>query len=258
MSDGKDDSAESDKYDFADKYTNETDTEKRREQEPRTKTENNFTIKTRSPLWYELPLLFAIVGGLIAYFKIKNDDPRKARNCLLLGALLTVPMIIVLGLFSYFAIPYGTENPFYVVSSASMEPNLRIFDVVVVQGNFPFNNLKVGDIIAFNRPSDHDKVIVHRVTEILKDDPLTFRTKGDANPGSIPGTDFPVTQNDYVGKVTNVIPQMGYVTRILTPPITYIVQFGILIVPILLHFRYRKSKTQSESKFDSSQNNPSK
>ena len=130
-------------------------------------------------------------------------------------------------------VTFGTENPFYVVSSGSMIPNLNVFDVIVVQGNVPFDHIKVGDIIVFNRPNGHDRVIVHRVAEILNQNPLVIRTKGDANPGSIPGTDFPITKQDYIGKVEYVIPQIGYVTRILTPPINYIiiaVIIGIMLV----------------------------
>jgi len=139
-------------------------------------------------------------------------------------------------------VAFGTENPFYVVSSGSMIPNLNIFDVIVVQGNVPFDHVKIGDIIVFNRPSGHDKVIVHRVAEILSKDPLEIRTKGDANPGSIPGTDFPITKGDYIGKVVYVIPQIGYVTRILTPPINYIII--AVIVGIMIVKQLGKSKSQ--------------
>ncbi len=80
---------------------------------------------------------------------------------------------------------FGTENPFYVVASGSMVPELLVYDVLIVQGNDPFEDVKIGDIIVFNRPSDHDRVIVHRVASIIDDDPKTLRTKGDANPSSI-------------------------------------------------------------------------
>jgi uncharacterized membrane protein YozB (DUF420 family) len=74
--------------------------------------------KKRSPLWYELPLLFSIIGGLIAYFMIRKDDPKKARNCLLLSVILiVVPLVIFLS----FQIPFGTENPFYVVASGKYD-----------------------------------------------------------------------------------------------------------------------------------------
>ena len=140
-------------------------------------------------------------------------------------------------------VAFGTENPFYVVSSGSMVPNLNIFDVIIVQGNVPFEHLKVGDIIVFNRPNGHDRVIVHRVAEILNKNPLEIRTKGDANPGSIPGTDFPITKQDYIGKVAYVIPQVGYVTRILTPPINYIII--AVIIGIMLVKQFGKNKSES-------------
>ena len=139
-------------------------------------------------------------------------------------------------------VAFGTENPFYVVSSGSMIPNLNIFDVIIVQGHVNFDQLKVGDIIVFNRPNGHDKVIVHRVAEILNKDPLVIRTKGDANPGSIPGTDFPITKDDYIGKVEYVIPQIGYVTRIISPPINYIII--AVIVGIMLVKQFGKPKSE--------------
>ncbi|MDE1872345.1 MAG: signal peptidase I [Thaumarchaeota archaeon] len=139
-------------------------------------------------------------------------------------------------------VTFGTENPFYVVSSGSMIPNLNIFDVIVVNGNIPFDHLKIGDIIVFHAPSE-DLVIVHRVAEVLNQNPLTIRTKGDANPGSIPGVDFPITQGNYIGKVVYVIPQIGYVTRILTPPINYIII--AVIVGIMIVKQFGKPKTDA-------------
>lgn len=142
-------------------------------------------------------------------------------------------LIIWMGL----RVVFGTENPFYVVSSGSMVPELQVFDVLVVQGNDPFESVSVGDIIVFDRPAGQDRVIVHRVAAIINEDPLTIRTKGDANPTSIPGTDFPITEQEYIGKVAYVIPQVGYVTRVLTPPINYIIIAIIIAVMIAKQVR---------------------
>jgi signal peptidase len=155
---------------------------------------------------------------------------------------------------------FGTENPFYVVSSGSMVPKLMVFDVLVVQGNDPFESVVVGDIIVFNRPAGNDRVIVHRVVELFEnEEPYSIRTKGDANPASIPGTDFPITEEEYIGKVAYVIPQIGYVTRILTPPINYII-IGIIIAVMVIKqiSKGRKEKeTDSTIDFESfDQNNP--
>ena len=162
-------------------------------------------------------------------------------------------LIIWMGL----RVVFGTENPFYVVSSGSMIPELQVFDVLVVQGNDPFESVKIGDVIVFDRPEGQDRVIVHRVAAILNEDPYTIRTKGDANPTSIPGTDFPITEKEYIGKVAYVIPQVGYVTRVLTPPINYIII--AIIIGVMIFKQLKKTKKEhglSDSfEFDSINNN---
>ncbi len=155
-------------------------------------------------------------------------------------------------------IVFGTQNPFYVVSSGSMVPELEVFDVLIVdRRSYPFESIAVGDVIVFNRPAGQDRVIVHRVVAIIDDDPLSIRTKGDANPASIPGTDFPVTEEEYIGKVAYVIPQIGYITRILTPPINYII-IGIIIVVMVVKQISKGRKEQELSstfEFDSTDHN---
>ena len=162
-------------------------------------------------------------------------------------------LIIWMGL----RVVFGTENPFYVVSSGSMVPELQVFDVLVVQGNDPFETVEVGDVIVFNRPQGQDRVIVHRVAAITSEDPFTLRTKGDANPNSIPGTDFPITEEEFIGKVAYVIPQVGVVTRVLTPPINYII-IAIIISAMIGKslLKTKKEHAMSES-FDLEPNDES-
>ena len=51
--------------------------------------------RRRSRWWYLLPILFTIFGGLISFFAIRHDDPKKARNCLIVGIVLAaIPFII--------------------------------------------------------------------------------------------------------------------------------------------------------------------
>ena len=85
--------------------------------------------------------------------------------------------IIWLGLQAVF----GTVNPFYVVSSGSMIPVLQIYDVIVVEGNTPFEDVKKGDIIVFYSPKlyeqGNERVIVHRVSLVMGEDPKIVRTR---------------------------------------------------------------------------------
>jgi len=137
---------------------------------------------------------------------------------------------------------FGTQNPFYVVASGSMIPELEVYDVLIVQGHEPFEDLEIGDIIVFNRPSDHNRVIVHRVVSIIDDDPKTLRTQGDANPASIPGTDFPITDEEYIGKVVYTLPQVGYVTQLLKPPINYVIIAVVIGVMVVKQITKRKKE----------------
>ena len=151
---------------------------------------------------------------------------------------------------------FGTPNPFYVVSSGSMYPQLAMYDIIVVTGHASFEDVKVGDIIVFDQPKDHDKVIVHRVVAVVDDDPKTLRTKGDNNQASIPGTDFPVTEEEYIGTVVHLIPQVGYVTKILQPPINYIIIAIIIGIMIIKQISARQKKKEDIiNNFDESQSN---
>ena len=57
--------------------------------------EKTFTYKKRSDLWYILPILTGIIGGLIAYMVIKNDEPLKAKYCLIIGGVLVVIGLVI-------------------------------------------------------------------------------------------------------------------------------------------------------------------
>jgi signal peptidase len=148
----------------------------------------------------------------------------------------------VLVLWIGLQVAFGTQNPFYVVASGSMIPVLEVYDVLIVQGHEPFENIEIGDIIVFNRPSDHNRVIVHRVVSIMEDVPKTIRTQGDANPGSIPGTDFPITEEEYIGKVAHILPQVGYITQLLKPPVNYVIIAIVVGIMIVKQFAKKKDK----------------
>jgi len=228
-------------------------------------TENNFCVKCgtkidynqhptnkqkisqdtphmRSPFWYLLPISFGIIGGIIAWSLLKNTDNQKAKRALVIGIVLSIPLVGWMALQMFFGVP----NPFYVVASGSMSPALELYDIIVTQGNIPFEDIETGDIIVYDRPSDHNIVIVQRVVSILDDDPKTLRTKGDVNPASIPGTNFPITEEEYIGKVVYILPQVGYVTQLLKPPVNYflILVFFVIVFAILgiKHKEYEKTR----------------
>ena len=155
-------------------------------------------------------------------------------------------------------VAFGTENPFYVVASGSMIPELQVYDVLIVQGHVLFDDIQIGDIIVFDRPTGHDRVIVHRVVAITDEDPRTVRTKGDNNIASIPGTDFPITNEEYIGKVEYIVPQIGFVTQVLKPPTNYILIVLVIGVMVVKEIIKRKNVKELSETFNSNDLDSSK
>jgi len=169
--------------------------------------------------------------------KVVVDDMKKTKtrkNHSIRGILIVALGVAVI--FIGFKMAFGAGNPLYIVSSGSMVPALHINDVILVQENIPFDRIKIGDVIAFVNPSDRGELIVHRVAQIMDQNPLLIRTKGDANSGSIAGIDLPITKYDYVGKVAYVIPQIGYLAKVFVTPLNYIVIASIMGIVVLAPF----------------------
>lgn len=132
---------------------------------------------------------------------------------LLSSNLITLALVslVLMPAFIYAQTP-PTDNSTYMMIGNSMSPSIHDNDGMVVDSRFPFDKLNVGDIIVFSSygttNSGQHITIIHRIAQIITDDQgdRIIRTKGDANPGSIPGIDYPVFQQNYIGKVISVIP----------------------------------------------------
>jgi hypothetical protein len=75
----------------------------------------SHATKRRSRWWFLLPILFHIIGGFIAYFIVKDDDPKLAKNCLYLGIILIAIQIAFVAAFwiPLTTMPYmGWEDSF--------------------------------------------------------------------------------------------------------------------------------------------------
>jgi signal peptidase I len=163
---------------------------------------------------------------------------------------IAVIVIAVVVIWVGIQIAFGVINPFYVVASESMVPKLKVGDFVVINHNIQFDTLKIGDIIVFKEPvpdkGQEPETIVHRIRAIGIDslDNKVVVTKGDANPDSIPGIDYPIMHDNYIGKVVYVIPQLGLVTRAISPPVNYIL---IAVILVILFVLMKKGKEKNKS-----------
>jgi len=57
--------------------------------------------------WVLLPIFLGIIGGIIGYFALKNDDPRLSKFCLQLGIFLTVIQLVIYIPLFLFAEQFG-------------------------------------------------------------------------------------------------------------------------------------------------------
>ena len=104
-----------------------------------------------------------------------------------------------------------------------------------------FNFTHVGEIIVFNKPAGEDRVIVHRISEITSENgKRIIITKGDASPVSIPGVDFPINSQNFIGRVKFVVPEVGI---LFIPPINYILLAGVVSAVGLTIYIYGRRKT---------------
>lgn len=118
---------------------------------------------------------------------------------------------IVLGAFGGLLLAVGLPNLFHAksltVMSGSMEPTISTGDVVVAQQISPMD-ARVGDIVSFRDPLEHDRIITHRVREIhVVKGKMEFVTKGDANTNT---EHWAVPQDGTIGRVAFHVPRLGY------------------------------------------------
>ena len=52
-------------------------------------------VKSRSNVWYLLPIFVGLIGGVIAYWVLRHDDPKKAKKCLYVGIALAIIGIVI-------------------------------------------------------------------------------------------------------------------------------------------------------------------
>ncbi|TLY01606.1 MAG: S26 family signal peptidase [Thaumarchaeota archaeon] len=147
--------------------------------------------------------------------KDKSKLPVAMKDVVIIGVGVLVVWVVIWASFG--------SNPFYVVSSGSMEPKLQVNDVLIVRNGGSWGDLKVGDIIVFNRPEA--------------------------------GTDFPIKKNDYIGRVVYVVPGIGVVTKVISPPVNYII-IAIILAILFFNRLGRKDKGATPSGADDTTRQP--
>ena len=69
----------------------------------------SYPEKPRSNAWFLLPIFFGVLGGIVAYFILRKDDPRKARNCLYVGLALMIIGLVLNAIIAGLIPEFGSE-----------------------------------------------------------------------------------------------------------------------------------------------------
>lgn len=166
----------------------------------------------------------------------------KTINATLLRRLALAVLGIILGVNVYLAnakglagnqmpMPFGTGAS--VVLSGSMEPTLRIHDVIIVRES---DRYEAGDIVVYQSGK---MLIVHR---IVARDGETVVTQGDANNVA----DEPIPISAIKGKVIARIPAVGLAVNALKTPVGIVTVLAAAFVLTEWSFRAEKQKDREE------------
>ncbi len=151
---------------------------------------------------------------------------RSVRRLVVLGTWTVLGLFA--GLFVAVSAPYLFGGRSLTVLSGSMEPQLHVGDVVVVEQVHPLD-IKVGDIVSFRDPEDASRLITHRVREIeVHGGSVAFVTKGDANTSV---ESWKTTTDGTVGRVRFHVWRLGYLMIWIRSPLG---RLGMVVVPALL------------------------
>ncbi|GAC1324046.1 MAG: hypothetical protein NVSMB13_04850 [Mycobacteriales bacterium] len=171
-----------------------------------------------------------------------------------LGRSFTLPVIVMaastvtflVGLLLVAVVPMAWGGKSLVVVSGSMEPTLRVGDVVVVSPVSP-GSLRPGDIATFRSPDGAARLVTHRVRALtIQGDVVSVVTKGDAN-NNVESWSMPAAGS--VGRVVEHLPALGLLlVRMHTPLLRVgLLAFAfVLVAAMVLQWAYDGARLDRE------------
>lgn len=149
------------------------------------------------------------------------------RLCSLTGIFL---ILLVIFLCSMLVLPEVLDYHMYHVLSGSMEPEMPVGSLIYVHAESP-EEVEENEIIAFYSSLENTGIITHRV---VKNNVVSgiFRTKGDANGQEDP---LPVSYDNYIGRVTWILPGMGAFLTGMTSVNGKAAAAGVVVLGVLLN-----------------------
>lgn len=168
--------------------------------------------------------------------KLLRSNIHKALKLLSYAVIVVLIFLGIFFAYYFVSLKMYEKNPtvniprfgLYTIISPSMEPQIKVYDVVVDMNVFNEDNINKGDVITFISNSSVSKglTVTHRVIDVIKNEDGTksYITKGDNNQKT---DQSPVNYKDVLGKVLFKIPQLGRVQFLIAD------KFGWILVILL-------------------------
>ncbi len=128
------------------------------------------------------------------------------------------------------ALPFAFDARPLAVLSGSMEPQLHVGDIAIVERIEPLD-ARTGDIVTFRDPAQ-PRLITHRVRNMqVKGDQVIFTTRGDANNLS---ERWQVKKTGEISRIMYTVPKLGHVLIYARHSGLLAIGFGVLLAALLV------------------------
>lgn len=149
----------------------------------------------------------------------------------------------------------------YTIISPSMEPKIKVYDVILNTRVDDTDKIKVGDVITFVSTGSlsNGMIITHRVIDIIDtNEGKRFVTKGDNNKSPDGATVIP---SNVMGKTLLRFPQLGRVQFLLANKGAYIIlilipALGVIVYDFVKLFKNSNLKKKVENAISSNDTPP--
>jgi signal peptidase I len=129
---------------------------------------------------------------------------------------------------AFVALPRVVGLEAFTVLSGSMEPTLRIGDVVIDRPIHP-EAIRLGDVVTFRDPDSPRRLLTHRVVQLrIRGSDAYVVTKGDANHTT---EHWSIPLGGTLGRVEYRVPKLGFTLRWAGGRFG---RLGLILVPVLL------------------------
>lgn len=118
-------------------------------------------------------------------------------------------------------------NPFHVVLSDSMSPQIQTGDAVILKDVDPAA-VGLGEVVIFHDPNKKEDLVIHRVVGLeVRNNVTFFTTKGDNNETK---DDWEISMGEVVGGVAMTLPKFGRFLDFISQPRGYA---ALIVIPAI-------------------------